>query len=80
MRYRARNGVVLATGGFHSQQRHDRKIPAEYRRAMRLGTAGDTGSGFALGVSAGGVAERLGTAATVWRFINPPMDWPRAPW
>ena len=48
----------------------------KYLRAMKLGTTGDTGSGIALGVSAGGVADRLSTA-TAWRFINPPVDWPK---
>lgn len=76
VRYRARNGVVLATGGFILNKDMTEKYLPKYRRAMRLGTAGDSGSGMALGVSAGGSAERLGTA-TAWRFINPPVDWPK---
>lgn len=76
VRYRARNGVILATGGFILNKDMTEKYLPKYRRAMRLGTTGDTGSGLALGVSAGGVAERLGTA-TAWRFINPPVDWPK---
>lgn len=77
VRYRAKGGVVLATGGFILNKDMTEKYLPKYRRAMRLGTAGDTGSGIALGVSAGGVAERLSTA-TAWRFINPPADFPRA--
>lgn len=76
VRYRARRGVVLATGGFILNKDLTEKYLPKYRRAMRLGTTGDTGSGLALGVSVGGVAERLGTA-TAWRFINPPVDWPK---
>lgn len=77
VRYRAKGGVVLATGGFILNKDMTEKYLPKYRRAMRLGTTGDTGSGFALGVSAGGIAERLSTA-TAWRFINPPADFPRA--
>ncbi len=77
VRYRAKGGVVLATGGFILNKDMTEKFLPKYRRAMRLGTTGDTGSGFALGVSAGGVAERL-DIATAWRFINPPADFPRA--
>ncbi len=77
VRYRATGGVVLATGGFILNKDMTEKYLPKYRRAMRLGTTSDTGSGIALGVSVGGVAERLGTA-TAWRFINPPVDWPKA--
>ena len=77
VRYRARGGVVLSTGGFILNKDMTELYLPKYRRAMRLGTTGDTGSGLALGVSVGGVAERLSTA-TAWRFINPPVDWPKA--
>lgn len=77
VRYRAKGGVILATGGFILNKDMTEKYLPKYRRAMRLGTTGDTGAGIALGVSAGGVAERLSTA-TAWRFINPPADWPKA--
>ncbi|HET8707349.1 MAG TPA: FAD-binding protein, partial [Pseudomonadales bacterium] len=77
VRYQAKGGVVLATGGFILNKDMTEKYLPKFRRAMRLGTTGDTGSGHALGVSVGGVAERLSTA-TAWRFINPPADWPKA--
>lgn len=77
VRYRAKGGVVLASGGFILNKDMTEKYLPKYRRAMRLGTTGDTGAGIALGVSVGGVAERLGTA-TAWRFINPPADWPKS--
>ncbi|MBV1920106.1 MAG: FAD-binding protein [Pseudomonadales bacterium] len=77
VRYRAKGGVVLATGGYILNKEMTEKYLPKYKRAMKLGTTGDLGSGMALGVSAGGVAERLSTA-TAWRFINPPVDWPKA--
>lgn len=75
--YRAKGGVVLSAGGFILNKDMTEKYLPKFQRALKLGTTGDTGSGIALGVSAGGVAERLGTA-TAWRFINPPADWPKA--
>ena len=75
--YQAKGGVVLAAGGFIINKEMTEKYLPKYQRAMKLGTTGDTGAGIALGVSAGGVAERLSTA-TAWRFINPPVDWPKA--
>ncbi|OUS24081.1 hypothetical protein A9Q99_25740 [Gammaproteobacteria bacterium 45_16_T64] len=77
VRYRAKGGVVLSTGGFILNKEMTEKYLPKFKRAMKLGTTGDTGSGMALGVSVGGIAERLGTA-TAWRFINPPVDWPKA--
>lgn len=77
VRYHAKGGVVLATGGFILNKDMTEKYLPKFRRAMRLGTTGDTGSGHALGVTVGGIAERLSTA-TAWRFINPPADWPKA--
>lgn len=75
--YRAKGGVVLSAGGFIINKEMTEKYLPKYQRAMKLGTTGDTGAGIALGVSAGGIAERLSTA-TAWRFINPPVDWPKA--
>ncbi len=77
VRYRATGGVILSAGGFILNKDMTEKYLPEFQRALKLGTTGDSGSGIALGVSAGGVAERLGTA-TAWRFINPPVDWPKA--
>ncbi|MEE2733328.1 MAG: FAD-binding protein [Pseudomonadota bacterium] len=77
VRYRAKGGVVLAAGGFILNKDMTEQYLPKFQRALKLGTTGDTGAGIALGVSAGGAAERLGTA-TAWRFINPPVDWPKA--
>tara|TARA_Y100000589_G_scaffold288644_1_gene290180 strand:- start:609 stop:2387 length:1779 start_codon:yes stop_codon:yes gene_type:complete len=77
VRYRAGGGVVLAAGGFILNKEMTARYLPDFQRALKLGTTGDTGAGIALGVSVGGVAQRLGTA-TAWRFINPPQDWPKA--
>lgn len=77
VRYQATGGVVLATGGFILNRQMTETYLPKYKRAMRLGTPSDLGEGHALGVSVGGVAERMATA-TAWRFINPPPDWPKA--
>ncbi len=47
-----------------------------YLGGYPLGTQGDDGSGIHLGLSAGGVTERMDTV-TAWRFINPPKAWAR---
>lgn len=77
VRYQASGGVILATGGFILNRAMTDAYLPKYKRAMRLGTPSDLGEGHALGVSVGGVAERMATA-TAWRFINPPADWPKA--
>lgn len=77
VRYRAHGGVVLATGGYILNRELTAHYLPKYKRAMRLGTLGDMGAGLGLGVSAGGVADKLGNA-TAWRFINPPAEWPKA--
>ena len=77
VRYQASSGVVLATGGFILNRKMTEEFLPKYKRAMRLGTPSDLGEGHALGVSVGGVADRMSTA-TAWRFINPPADWPKA--
>ena len=79
VRYQAENGVVLATGGFILNRKMTEDYLPKYKRAMRLGTPSDLGEGHALGVSVGGVADRMSTA-TAWRFINPPADCPKRCW
>lgn len=72
---RARRGVILCTGGFV----FDRKLMLEHAPAyadcsMRLGTAGDDGSGIEIGQAAGGVLGNM-DRCTAWRFIDPPAAW-----
>ncbi len=72
---RARRGVILCTGGFV----FDRKLMLEHAPdyaacSMRLGTAGDDGSGIQIGAAAGGVLGKM-DRCTAWRFIDPPDAW-----
>jgi 3-oxo-5alpha-steroid 4-dehydrogenase len=71
---RAREGVLLSTGGFIMNPKMvDRYAPA-YNAAMPNGALGDQGSGIFLGMSAGGVAAMM-DKISAWRFINPPKAW-----
>ncbi|TXS96119.1 FAD-binding protein [Parahaliea maris] len=77
VRIKARKGVVLAAGGFIFNREMVKKYAARFEPGMRLGTAGDDGSGIALGASVGGALKHMGNASA-WRFINPPVSWTRA--
>ncbi len=73
---RARNGVILAAGGFiYNRAMVEEHAPA-YRRGMPLGTIGDNGSGIELGRSVGAAIDRMGRVSA-WRFINPPEAFTR---
>ncbi|MGJ8669211.1 MAG: FAD-binding protein [Oceanococcus sp.] len=71
---RARQGVVITTGGFifnrHMLQQH----APSYLPNMRLGTAGCDGSGIRLGQSIGAGVGQM-NKVSAWRFINPPQAW-----
>ncbi len=70
-RVRAKNGVILAAGGFIYNRQMVEEIAPAYRSGMPLGTASDNGSGILLGKSVGaktGLMNRI----SAWRFINPP--------
>jgi 3-oxo-5alpha-steroid 4-dehydrogenase len=70
-RARARNGVILAAGGFIYNREMVREIAPKYRPGMPLGTASDNGSGILLGQSVGAKTDRM-DRISAWRFINPP--------
>ncbi len=74
---RANKGVVISAGGFIFNRHMIEQLTHNFRRAFRLGTTGDDGSGILLGASAGGRLDRMGHASA-WRFINPPASWPKA--
>ena len=71
LRVRARNGVVIAAGGFVANRALLREHAPAYRGGLALGTAGDDGSGIGLGVAAGGATNFL-DRVSCWRFITPP--------
>jgi len=70
-RVRARNGVILAAGGFIYNREMVKEIAPQYRTGMPLGTASDNGSGILLGQSVGGKTDLM-SRISAWRFINPP--------
>jgi len=72
-RIRARDGVILATGGFsYNRELLARHAPA-YARTMPLGTAGDDGSGI-LAAEALGATVRLMDRCGASRFYAPPTS------
>lgn len=74
---RAKGGVVLAAGGFvFSPELMKEWAPSYAASSMRLGTAGDDGTGIRLGAAVGGRLDRL-ERCCAWRFINPPTAWTR---
>jgi len=72
---RARNGVVITTGGFGYNvgmvREHMPFIAQENDKLMRLGSAGCNGSGIQLGASVGGQVSRL-DRPYLGRMIAPP--------
>ncbi len=73
---RARQGVVLSTGGFVFNREMLAQHAPKYMANMRLGATGCDGSGIRLGLSVGGDHARM-HRASAWRFINPPQNWPK---
>ncbi|HEY1077938.1 MAG TPA: FAD-binding protein [Fontimonas sp.] len=71
---RARKGVLLSAGGFIMNPAMVRQYAPKYAAGLPNGTLGDSGSGMALGASAGG-ALGLMDRISAWRFINPPKAW-----
>ena len=67
----ARDGVVLAAGGFVANRRMMREHAPAFRGGLPLATPGDDGSGIALGAQAGGATAFL-DRVSVWRFLSPP--------
>ncbi|PTU31572.1 FAD-binding protein [Stenotrophobium rhamnosiphilum] len=76
LRARANKGVILSAGGFIFNREMVAKYAPKYKMTMRLGTAGCDGSGIRLGQSVGAVADKL-NHVSAWRFINPPIAWPK---
>jgi succinate dehydrogenase/fumarate reductase flavoprotein subunit len=71
-RVRARRGVVLATGGFiQDEGMLARHAPWLLRCKVRIGCAGDDGSGIRLGLAAGAEAIRLDAASISLPYYPP---------
>ncbi|SNS69625.1 FAD-binding protein [Rhodococcoides kyotonense] len=71
VRIEARRGVVLSAGGFVADRAMMREHAPKYTGGIALGTAGDDGSGIALGTDVGAATAKLGNVSA-WRFIVPP--------
>jgi succinate dehydrogenase/fumarate reductase flavoprotein subunit len=62
--FRARGGVILATGGFiHADDMLQRFVPLALRCKVRVGAEGDDGSGIRLGVAAGAATLHMDKAS-----------------
>lgn len=70
----ARQGVILAAGGFIFNREMLSQHAPGYRNGMPLGTWADDGKGIQLGEEAGGSTDHM-HRVSAWRFINPPMAW-----
>lgn len=65
------NAVILTAGGFIYNREWVREFAPKFIAISPLGTPGDDGSGIALGLSAGGMADKMNNV-TAWRFLAPP--------
>lgn len=63
--------VILAAGGFVHNRKWMQEFAPQFLKISPLGTAGDDGTGIALGVAAGGMTDKMGNV-TAWRFLSPP--------
>lgn len=63
--------VILAAGGFIFNRDWVQTHAPQFVKISPLGTAGDDGNGIALGLGAGGFADKMGNVAA-WRFLAPP--------
>ncbi len=71
---RAREGVLLSTGGFIMNNMMVRHFAPKYATGMPNGTLGDQGQGIMMGAGAGGQLALM-DKISAWRFINPPKAW-----
>jgi 3-oxo-5alpha-steroid 4-dehydrogenase len=72
LRLRAKNGVVLSTGGFFYNRNMVEQYAPKNLPGMPLGTIGDDGSGILMGESVGGATALMDNISD-WRFVNPPQ-------
>jgi 3-oxo-5alpha-steroid 4-dehydrogenase len=73
-RVRARNGVILSTGGFIFNRQMIQQHAPKFQRNFKVGATGCDGSGLRLGASVGGQGCGL-ERVSAWRFLNPPYSW-----
>ncbi|MBL4688109.1 MAG: FAD-binding protein, partial [Nannocystaceae bacterium] len=72
---RARQGVVLSMGGYiFDPEMMAEQAPGYARCSLRLGTAGDDGTGIRMGEAAGGTLGQMNRCSAP-RFVDPPTAW-----
>ncbi len=71
---RAKQGVLLSTGGFIMNPAMVQHFAPAYAKGMPNGTLGDQGQGIMMGAGAGGQMALM-DKISAWRFINPPKAW-----
>jgi 3-oxo-5alpha-steroid 4-dehydrogenase len=71
VRIEATSGVIVCAGGYIASTEMLATHAPQFRHGLPLGTSGDDGSGIAMTVEAGGVADQLDNVSA-WRFITPP--------
>lgn len=72
---RARQGVVLSTGGYIFNPEMVKELAPHTRRGWPIGGSGCDGSGLRLGQSVQAASDALKNISS-WRFITPPAAWP----
>lgn len=70
---KARHGVVLATGGFYSNQAMVQQHAPAFVGGSALGTMSDDGSGIKMAMGLGAKTDLMENVSA-WRFINPPLS------
>lgn len=70
---RANKGVVLATGGFFTNQKMVEQYAPNYLGGSPLGTLSDDGSGIRMAMELGAKTNYMNSVSS-WRFINPPTS------
>ncbi len=70
---KANKGVVLATGGFYSNQKMIKKYAPNFAGGSPLGTLTDDGCGIKLASDLGAKTDLM-ESVSAWRFFNPPFS------
>lgn len=70
-RIKARNGVVLACGGYAYNKQMVRQHAPQFEHGRAMATLSDDGSGIRLGQSVGAAASRMDSVSG-WRWLAPP--------
>ncbi|KRW58443.1 FAD-binding protein [Pseudomonas sp. TTU2014-080ASC] len=73
---RAKRGLVLSTGGFVFNPQMMSQHGSKYLRNFKLGATGCDGSAVRLGGTVGAAVGQM-DKISAWRFLNPPMCWPK---